>query len=597
MASKKHSNKSSHKNNQQGNEFNGLKTYKRLLGYTLPFWLPLAIAVIANIAYSSIDAWLVHFLQPLLNKGFIAQDAIFIRWLPVIVIGIFVVRAGANISSSFFMTYVARSVVMVFRQHIFGHYQKMPASVYDKSKSGHLLSAIIFNVEQVANASADALTTFLQSIVLIIGLLVVMFNISWKLTLVYFATIPVLVGVMFLVNKHMRRLSVRIQESMGHITSTAEENIDGYKVIRTFGGQDYETERFNKTVILNRSRELKIAIVKALSTSLAQLIAAGALAIIITIATSNTMENLSAGAFTSLVAAMLAILKPIKDLTNVNGKIQRGLAAANTIFDVLDSPEETDAGELVKPSVNGDIRIKNLNFAYAEQHGAVLKNINLEINSGEIVALVGRSGSGKSTLANLLMRFYEYSDGEISLDQADILEYKLREYREHFAYVSQQVVLFNDTVANNIAYGIARENTTREQIIAAAKTAHAEEFISKMEDGFDSIVGDDGVLLSGGQRQRIALARAILKKSPILVLDEATSALDTESERYIQDALDKLMHQCTTIVIAHRLSTIKEADKIVVMDSGEIVEIGKHEELLAKQGYYAKLHDMQFKEE
>ena len=577
-------------------DFNGWKTYKRLLKYALPFWLAFFIAIIANIVYSSIDAWLVHFLQPLLNKGFIAQDVVFIKWLPVIVIGVFVIRAGSSICSNFFMTYVARSIIMVFRQHIFSHYQKMPAKVYDKSNSGHLLSAIIFNVEQVANAGTDALTTFLQSIVLVIGLLAVMFNISWKLTLIYFATIPVMLGVMYVVNKRMRRLSFYIQESMGNITATAEENIDGYKVVRTFGGQDYESNRFDKAVKTNRTRELKIAITKALSSSITQMIAAVALAIIITVATSNTMENLSAGAFTSLVAAMLAILKPLKDLSNVNGKIQRGLAAAHTIFSVLDSPEEVDDGEVVKKTVDGSMSIKNLSFAYDKQHGEVLKKINLEIKAGEIIALVGRSGSGKSSLANLLMRFYDYDQGEIMLDGDDILNYKLKDYREHFAYVSQQVVLFNDTVANNIAYGVARDRVTKEDIVAAAKTAHADVFIDKMEKGFDSIVGDDGVLLSGGQRQRIALARAILKKSPILVLDEATSALDTESERYIQDALDKLMHQCTTIVIAHRLSTIKEADKIVVMDNGEIVEVGKHEELLTKQGHYARLHDMHFKD-
>lgn len=578
-------------------DYSSLKTYKRLLKHVLPFWPAFVIAIVANIVYSGIDAWLVHFLQPLLNKGFIAQDAHFIKWLPVVVIGVFIIRASANISSNYFMTYVARSVVMTFRFNLFKHYQKMPAKSYDSSSSGSLLSAIIFNVEQVANAGTDALTTSLQSIVLIIGLLVVMFNISWQLTLIYFVTMPIIIVIVMLVSKRMRRLSVDIQRTMANITSTAEENINGYKVVRTFGGQDYEAKRFSKIIRENRLRELKVAIAKALSISGVQIVAAIALATIITVATSNSVAQLSAGEFTSLVAAMLAILKPMKDLTNVNGKIQRGLAAAHTIFDVLDSPEETDTGDKCVSSINGHIVFDQVSFSYANHDENVLSDISFEVKPGEIVALVGRSGSGKSTLVNLLMRFYDYQQGVVKLDEADVMEYELQHYREHFAYVSQQVVLFNDTVANNIAYGPLRGKVSEQEILEAAKTAHAFEFIEQMEHGFDSVVGDDGVLLSGGQRQRIALARAILKKAPILVLDEATSALDTESERFIQDALDQLMKQCTTIVIAHRLSTIKRADKIVVMDQGKVVEMGQHESLLAKQGYYAKLHAMQFKDE
>lgn len=574
------------------------RLYKRLLTYVLPFWPAFVIGILGSIVYSSVDAWLVHFLTPLLNKGFIQHDAHFVHWLPAIVIGIFLVRGTANIASDYFMTSVARSVVRVFRQKLFQHYQQMPASEYDKSSSGNLLSAIIYNVEQIANASSDALTTFLQSIVLVIGLLIVMFTISWQLSCIYFAAIPLIVVVVSLSSKRTRKLSLSIQESMGQTTAIAEENINGYKVVRTFSGQAYETARFAKAVKTNFVREMKLAMTKGLSISGVQLIAAIALSSIIYAATASHTYGLSAGAFTSLVAAMLAILKPMRDITNVNNKIQRGLAGAQAIFSILDQPLEVNIGKESVKGVDSLIEFRNLNFKYhLDATEAVLENIQFTIQPKEIVALVGRSGSGKSTLVNLLMRFYPVNSSEIFLGVKDINNYELIEFRQYFAYVGQQVILFNDTVANNIAYGPFRENVSREEIIAAAKTAHALEFIEALPLGFDTMIGDNGALLSGGQRQRLALARAIIKKAPVLILDEATSALDTESERYIQDALNTLMHQCTTLVIAHRLSTIKEADKIIVMDKGRVVEIGRHEALLEKRGYYSRLYEMQFKDE
>lgn len=573
------------------------RLYRRLLTYVLPFWPAFLVGILGSIIYSGVDAWLVHFLTPLLNKGFIQHDAYFIRWLPVIVISIFLVRGAANIASDYFMTSVARSVVKVFRQKIFQHYQHMPASEYDSSSTGNLLSAITYNVEQIANASSDALTTFLQSVVLVIGLLMVMFTISWQLSCIYFAAIPVIVLVVSISSKKTRKLSLLIQASMGQTTAIAEENISGYKVVRTFCGQAYESERFAEAVKTNFIREMKLAMTKGLSISGVQLIAAVALSTIIYVATASHAYGLSAGAFTSLIAAMLAILKPMRDITNVNNKIQRGLAGAQAIFSVLDMPLEVNNGKDSVEGVESYIEFKNLNFKYyADTADAVLANINFTIKPKEIVALVGRSGSGKSSLANLLMRFYPVNPGEIFLGGKDINEYELTHFRQYFAYVGQQVILFNDTVANNIAYGPFREKVSKEAIVAAAKMAHALEFIEALPLGFDTVIGDNGALLSGGQRQRLALARAIIKKAPVLILDEATSALDTESERYIQEALNTLMHQCTTLVIAHRLSTIKEADKIIVMDKGRVVEIGRHEALLEKRGYYSRLYEMQFKD-
>lgn len=574
---------------------NALVVYTRLFQYVREYWIPLILAILASMIYSGIDSWFVYFLKPLLNKGLVEKNHDFLRYAPFLVLGVFMLRGLMSFCSNYFIASVSRSVIMRLRQDIFAHLQKLPASFYDHSTSGKIISVMLYSVEQVANASADVLATAVQSLFLVIGLLIVMFSISWKLSLLYFIIIPIITIIMRYTSLRVRRLSLNIQESVADITHRAEENVDGYKVVRAFGGQEYEKDKFDKVVRLNRQREMKVVAARAWSVSSVQLVAAIALSMTLYIATVDIANSiLSAGGFVAMIAAMLAILKPMKDLTNMQNKLHRGLAGAQTVFELLDQKIEQDTGTQKLHRAQGKMEFKHVNFSY-ENEKSVLQDIYFTVQPGETVALVGRSGSGKSTLVSLLPRFYADFFGDILLDGVSIRDYRLVDLRRQFALVSQNVVLFNDTIANNIAYGRFGEVGEKE-VLEAAKAAYALDFIEQFPQGIHTLIGENGVLLSGGQRQRLAIARAILKDAPILILDEATSALDTESERYIQAALEELMRKRTTLVIAHRLSTVEDADKIVVLDHGKLVEIGNHHELLARSGYYAKLYKMQFKD-
>ncbi len=574
---------------------NAWHIYVRLFTYVRRYWPSLLIALVASMVYAGIDSWFVYFLEPLLNKGLIQKNHDFLKWAPLLVLLVFMMRGLASFFSSYNLASTSRNVITLLRRDIFSHLQRLPASFYDHTTTGHVLSVILYSVEQVANASADVLTTAVQSTFFIAGLLFVMLSISWKLTLLYFIIMPSIAFIMRATSVRVRRLSLSIQDSIAELNHRAEENIEGYKVIRSFDGQSQEIAKFDKALQANRSREMKVVAARSISVSSVQLVAAIALSFTLYVATMDIADSLlSTGGFISMIAAMLALIKPMKDLTQMQNKLYRGLAGAQSAFELLDQPPEVDQGTLSLPRAKGKIVFSQVNFAY--KNGVnVLHNIDLTIQPGEIIALVGRSGSGKSTFANLLPRFYSDYRGEIFLDDLPTRDYHLADLRRQFSLVSQNVVLFHDTIANNIAYGRLGQ-VSEDEIRAAAKAANALDFIDQLPQGLHTLIGENGVLLSGGQRQRIAIARAILKNAPILILDEATSALDTESERHIQTALDSLMRNRTTLVIAHRLSTIEHADKIIVFDQGRILELGNHATLVEQKGYYAKLRQMQFQD-
>ncbi|WP_044024264.1 lipid A ABC transporter ATP-binding protein/permease MsbA [Actinobacillus ureae] len=579
----------------QEKDLSTFKTFKRLFPTITPYKWGLAVGAVALVLNALVDSGLIYLLKPLLDQGFGQADHSFLKLMAVLVVVFILVRGITNYIAGYCLAWVSGNIVMTLRRNIFQHLMYMPVSYFDQNPVGRSLSRVTYDTEMVATSSSHALVTIVREGAYLISLFVVMIYTSWQLSLVLFVMAPIIGILIGIVSKRFRKLSRHIQSSMGELTVTTEQMLKGHKVVLSFGGQQVEKERFDRVSNDMRRKGMKIVSADGISDGVVQLIASFALSVVLYVATFPEVisENLTAGSFTVVFSSMMAMLRPLKSLTNVNSQFQRGMAACQTLFEFLDLKTEKDLGTQEVARAKGDVTFNNVSFSYEGKDERALDRISFAIPQGKTVALVGRSGSGKSTIVNLLTRFYDIDEGEITLDGVNIQDYKLANLREQCSVVSQQVHLFNDTIANNIAYA-ATEKYSREQIIAAATAAHAMEFIEKLDDGLDTVIGENGASLSGGQRQRLAIARALLRNSPVLVLDEATSALDTESERAIQAALAELQKDKTVLVIAHRLSTIEKADEILVVDHGQIIERGSHTQLLAQNGAYKQLHSLQF---
>lgn len=578
-------------------QFTSPATFRRLLSYVKPYRLGFAAAAFGMLGYALVDVFFISQLEDFIDIGINQKNTDYLRYAPLFIIGIFILRGVFNFIASYCLNWVGTHVVQEMRRQLFRHYIRLPVSFHDKHSTGELISKVTYNTEQIKQATSKALAVLLREGVFVIGLLVMMFWISWQLSSIFLLIAPVIAIVVRLVSRRFRLLSRNIQGAMGEVTTCSEQMLNGHKVILSFGGQQIEEERFARVNNLTRRQDVKMEATRAISVSSIQIIASFALAFVIYMASFPEMlDSLTAGKFTTIVGSMMMLLRPLKQLTTVNSEFQRGLAAANSVFDILDQPLEQDTGTAVLNNVSGEIRFENVNFSYPGHDKQVLFDVSFSAPAGKTIALVGRSGSGKTTISSLLPRFYEVSSGGIFIDGHNIRDCTLASLRLQMAVVSQHVTLFNDTIANNISYGCT-EPVPEERLLAVAEKAHVLEFASQLKDGLNTVIGENGVSLSGGQRQRIAIARALLREAPILILDEATSALDTESERKIQAALNELLKGRTSIVIAHRLSTIENADSIIVMDQGRIVEQGDHNSLLEKNGAYAQLYKLQFGEQ
>ncbi|MGR5286729.1 lipid A ABC transporter ATP-binding protein/permease MsbA [Vibrio maritimus] len=573
-----------------------LQTFKRLWTYIREYKTGLVVAVIALVINAAADTYMLSLLKPLLDEGFGDVESNFLKILPLIIIAMMLIRGLSGFVSTYCLSWVSGKVVMHLRRGIFNHFMHMPVSFFDKESTGGLLSRITYDSEQVAGATSRSLVSIVREGASILGLLFLMFWSSWQLSLVLLVVAPVVAWAIRFVSKRFRKISHSMQTSMGHMTTSAEQMLKGHKVVLSYGGQQVEKARFDEMSNQMRQQTMKMVAASAIANPVIQMIASLALVAVLYLASFDEVrEQLTAGTFTVIFSAMFSLMRPLKALTGVTAEFQRGMAASHTLFSLMDLEVERDNGKVEIEKAKGDLAVKDITFTYAGTEKPALRNVSFDLPAGKTIALVGRSGSGKSTIANLFTRFYDIDSGSIELDGYKIEDIKLTNLRKHFALVSQNVHLFNDTIANNIAYATDGQ-FSREQIEHAAKLAHAMEFISNLDQGLDTVIGENGASLSGGQRQRIAIARALLRDAPILILDEATSALDTESERAIQAALDELQKDKTVLVIAHRLSTIEEADEILVVDDGEIIERGDHKTLLDHQGAYAQLHKIQFGE-
>jgi subfamily B ATP-binding cassette protein MsbA len=567
-----------------------LKLYARLLGFVVPYWRVFALALLAMIVLAATAPLIAALLQPVLDGAFIARDPETIRRVPLYIVAVFAVRAVASYASVVALHSVANRVVMDLRSVLFGKLLSFPSSYHDSHTTGSVISKFTYDVTQIKQASTEAITVLFRDSLYVAGLLAWMFWINWQMTVLATVSGPFIAWIVVRVRSRLRAMNRRVQESMGDIHHALGEVIHGHRIVKLFGGQQQEQERFGAIINANRRFSMKAVVAAAASSPGVELITAVALALLVWIAGRQAVAGeMSVGYFASFFGAVALLLPPLKRLVRINEIIQRGLAASESVFAFLDEPPEEEAGGAELPKLAGEVRVEGLDFAYGEGAAPVLSGVSLHIRAGETVAIVGASGSGKTTLAHLLPRFYGVPPGTVYVGGRDVGTLPLAALRGAISLVSQDIVLFNDTVRNNIAYG-ARRGATEAEITAAAGAANALGFIRALPRGFDTPIGERGSRLSGGQRQRIALARALLKDAPILILDEATSALDTESEREIQAALEKIRGRRTVIIIAHRLSTIESADRIIVLDRGRVVQTGKHAELIGDQGANARLH-------
>ncbi len=570
------------------------KTFRRLMGYIKPYRAAFFFSIIGMLGYAGVDTFFFSQIETLIDDGLTSSNPKILLYGAIFVPVVFILRGLFNFISTYFLNWVGFRVVTTLRQQLFDHMMKLPVSFHDRHSTGDLISKITYTTQQVAEASSRAVLILIREGAFVIGLLSLMFYHSWQLSLVFLVVGPLIAKIVAVVSKRFRKVSGRIQTAMGDVTTTAEQMINGHKVVVMYEGQKRESKRFSTINNITRNQNMKLINAQSLSTSLIQLIASFSLSMVLVLASfPDMLAQLSAGAFTTLLTAMIMLLRPLKQLTTVNSDFQRGIAAAQSIFSVLDEDAEVDSGKQNLDRARGDIKFEHVNFAYDETESPALADVSFHVKPGKTLALVGRSGSGKSTISNLLTRFYTPQGGVIKLDDGDIYDYRLKALRRQFALVSQHVTLFNDSIANNIAYG-AHGDVTLDDIRRVAEQAYVTEFTDNLPNGLDTTVGENGVMLSGGQRQRIAIARALLRDAPILILDEATSALDSESERHIQSALQALQQDRTSIVIAHRLSTIENADEILVLEDGAVIERGNHQQLLEQEGAYYQLYSLQF---
>ena len=573
------------------------EVYGRLWRYVTPHKLIGFIAVIGMTATAIIEGGLVLLLEPLMDEALVAQNLTTAKWLPIAFVTIFILRGISGFATEASLGWIGRSVISSLRRDVFRKFLTLPIRFFDNQTTGPLLSRMTYNVEMVAESVTSVVTIAIRDVLTVFAAIGVMLYQSPKLTLFVAFLFPFVAVIVRILGIAFRRYSGRIQDSVGEVTQVTEEIVRGNQVVKSFSGYDYEKDRLDEVDERNRKQNLKLIRVRSLGVAVTQVVFGVGVAAVIYFASRESIDGeLSPGQFISFFSAMMLMLQPVRRITNVNATLQRGVAGADSLFMVMDEDDEIDNGSVAPERVSGDVEFRKVSFSYGGDNGTVLQDVSVRVAAGTTLAVVGHSGSGKSTLASLLPRFYDIDSGEILIDGTSVSDYTLTSLRDSISFVTQDVVLFNDTIGNNLAYGQLK-NKSEAEFLAAAEAARVTDFVTELPNGFDTMVGDRGVLLSGGQRQRIAIGRALLKNAPVLILDEATSSLDTKSERRIQEALNELMKNRTTLVIAHRLSTVERADQIIVLDDGRIVECGTHADLLSANGHYAMLYRMQFSDE